>query len=54
MLNLLIVGTVLTFSLAKHPVHKDHVDEIKHRPGIKWQPMEADENPLANYTEEQL
>ena len=52
MLKIVVLGTVLSFALG-HPIREDVYNEIKKRT-TQWIPKEISENPLANYTEEQI
>jgi hypothetical protein len=49
------VGTVLVTSFAKkpHPIREEVYQEIKAK-ATSWYPMELKDNPLANFTEDEI
>ena len=53
MFKLAIVGSVLAYASAKHPVRQEVVDEIK-KLTTKWTPLEVEANPLSKLSEKQI
>ena len=53
MFKLAVVGTVMAYVSAKHPVNQEVVDEIKLLTN-HWKPMEVSKNPLSKLSEKQI